>query len=298
MESVLASVILPIYKTNRQYLKEAINSILNQSYQNIELLLVIDEIPDFGTKSFLEKFYDKRIVIIENGKNRGLVYSLNHGIDCAKGKYIFRMDADDIALDNRIKRQIEYFETHEEVDVLGTYAETFGAYSKIFASTTKNAQIRGELLWKNPLVHPTVAFRSSFIKENNIKYSEGDSEDYRLWIDLAFKYKDCIFAVLPEVLLKYRIHPNQITCRDKDKIKNMEKEIVNIILRGCDTELNSNQIDLLCAIRQSSHISYTDIFSSISILRHIEKCIEDRVTKNTFRREYLKGLCKSLKWFH
>ena len=91
MEPILVSVIMPIYKTNKQYLMEAIDSILNQSYKNFELLLVIDEEPMLGTKEFLEKKVDNRIVIIENGKNKGLVYSLNRGLEFAKGKYIFIM---------------------------------------------------------------------------------------------------------------------------------------------------------------------------------------------------------------
>ena len=295
MDSILASIILPIYKTNRQYLREAIESILSQTYQNFELLLIIDEDPCYKTKSFIKIFSDKRIITLENGSNKGLVYSLNRGIECAKGKYIFRMDSDDIALDNRIKRQIDFFEKHKDVNVLGTYAQTFGMYDQVFSSSLTNAQIRGELLWKNPLIHPTIAFRASYLKENNIKYSEGDSEDYRLWLDLAFKRNDCVFAVLPEILLKYRTHPNQITFRDKERILNKEKEIILLILSDCNLQLDNKQIELLCLIRQNSKISLSEMLSCIWILHLFTKNIEDMTTKNTFRREYLKGLYKSFR---
>lgn len=293
MEPILVSVIMPIYKTNKQYLMEAIDSILNQSYKNFELLLVIDEDPMLGTKEFLEKKVDNRIVIIENGKNKGLVYSLNRGLEFAKGKYIFRMDSDDIALEHRLKKQVEYFEHHKEVTVLSTFAKTFGADIKELNSSVSDAQIKGELIWKNPIVHPTIAFRASFIKKNNIQYRVGDSEDYRLWLELAFKY-NCVFAVLPEVLLKYRIHSEQITFRDKEKIANMEKDIVNLILQYCNIELEKNEIDFFSAIKQGEHISIRSAFDGFRILHKIDKCIDNKISKDVFRKNYIKGLVKAL----
>lgn len=294
MEPILVSVIMPIYKTNKQYLIEAIDSILNQSYKTFELLLIIDEDPELGTKKILEKKEDDRIIIIENGQNKGLVYSLNKGLECAKGKYIFRMDSDDIALEHRLKKQIEYFEHHKEVVVLGTYAKTFGADVKEFKSSTSDAQIKGELIWKNPIVHPTVAFRASFIKKNNIRYRLGDSEDYRLWIELAFKY-NCVFAVLPEILLKYRVHSEQITYRDREKILDMEKNIVKLILQYCNIELEEKEIDLFCTIKQGTPINFRGFFAGLRILKKIDKCIDNKITKDVLKKSYIKGLIKILR---
>ena len=294
MEPILVSVIMPIYKTNKQYLIEAIDSILNQSYKTFELLLIIDEDPELGTKKILEKKEDDRIIIIENGQNKGLVYSLNKGLECAKGKYIFRMDSDDIALEHRLKKQIEYFEHHKEGVVLGTYAKTFGADVKEFKSSTSDAQIKGELIWKNPIVHPTVAFRASFIKKNNIRYRLGDSEDYRLWIELAFKY-NCVFAVLPEILLKYRVHSEQITYRDREKILDMEKNIVKLILQYCNIELEEKEIDLFCTIKQGTPINFRGFFAGLRILKKIDKCIDNKITKDVLKKSYIKGLIKILR---
>lgn len=296
MESVLVSIVLPIYNTDKQYLKEAIDSILRQTYRNFELLLIIDEEPSCGSKKFVESFLDERIIIIDNGTNKGLVYSLNIGIENAKGTYIFRMDSDDIAFEDRLEKQVKYLELHKEVDVLGTFADTFGMFEKRYYSNINNKQIRGELLWKNPLIHPTVAFRKSSVERYNVKYSVGDSEDYRLWLDLAFN-SDCIFAVLPEVLLKYRIHPEQITNRDKDKIIRKDYEIVSIILKYCNVKLESKQIQLFCAIRNNIHINIKEAFEGIYILNSIKKGIPDRIIRKTFEIEYFKGLLKSLKWY-
>lgn len=292
MES-LVSVIMPVYKTEEDQLKEAVNSILRQTYNNLQLIIIIDENFESTTKYILEGIKDKRIIIIENGQNMGLPYSLNRGIDMSEGKYIFRMDSDDISLPNRLKKQVEYFESHPDIDVLGTYAETFGDSKSVFKSSLVDKKIKAELLWKNPLVHPTVAFRALTLKKKNIRYTPGASEDYRMWIDMAFDYK-CRFAVLPDVLLRYRIHTNQITNINKDILITKDKEIVVKISQILKINLSDVEKNILCKCRQGKHMSLYEICHCMKVIELFKKHIPQEVSRNAMCFYYKKGLIKCI----
>ncbi len=293
MGNVLVSVVLPIYKANQDYLKEAIDSILNQTYKNIELILVIDEDSSYGTVDFLESYHDSRIIVLDNRKNRGLVYSLNRGIFQSRGKYIFRMDSDDISKNNRIEKQVDFLERNPNVDIVGSFAKTFGEDKKVYKSYTSDSEIKGQLLLKNPIIHPTVCFRSSFLKTHQILYTEGISEDYRLWLELSLDY-DCNFAVIPEVLLLYRIHPNQITNRDKNQLSSYDRTIVKYIDNKLGTLLNKHEITLFTKVRNRSCIYLTDVFQCLIIVKKISSKIKNSESKSVFKKEFCKYLIQSI----
>ena len=124
------SVVMPAYNAEK-YIGEAIESILNQTFKDFEFIIINDGSVDH-TKEIIREYNDPRIVLLENDKNRGIVLSLNKGLDAATGKYIARMDADDIALKNRFERQVEYLDEHKDIGVLGTGICTFG--EKIMSS--------------------------------------------------------------------------------------------------------------------------------------------------------------------
>lgn len=111
------SVVMPAYNAEK-YIGEAIESILNQTFKDFEFIIINDGSVDH-TKEIIREYNDPRIVLLENDKNRGIVLSLNKGLDAATGKYIARMDADDIALKNRFERQVEYLDEHKDIGVLG-----------------------------------------------------------------------------------------------------------------------------------------------------------------------------------
>lgn len=203
----LISVVMSVYN-GEKYLAEAIESILNQTYKNFEFIIVNDGSKDNSIeiiKSYMNQ--DNRIVLIDR-ENKGLPYSLNEGISIAKGEYIARMDADDISLPMRFKKQIDYMQKNE-LDVCGSYIELFGNNIKerIIKNPLNNDDIRFSLLFFSSLAHPTVVFKKEVFKKvkYNIEYKV--AQDYQLWCDIvnaSFKIGN-----IPEVLLNYREHEAQ-----------------------------------------------------------------------------------------
>jgi len=205
-DAPLVSVILPIYNGGK-YLSEAINSILAQTYQNFELILIDDGSTDSSLQ--LIKQYqacDSRVQVITQ-PNKGLATTLNYAVDQARGKWIARMDQDDISLPNRFERQLECLDK-TGADICGTLIQNFGTDDKrIMRSYHSDEAIKMDMLFKSPLAHPTVMMSASFAKKYRYRKEFDMAEDYDLWVRAAragFK-----FANVPEVLLLYRIHSHQ-----------------------------------------------------------------------------------------
>lgn len=204
------SVIMPAYNAEK-YIGEAIESILNQTFTDFELIVINDGSAD-KTKDIILSYTDSRIVYLENEKNSGIVVTLNKGIDIATGEYIARMDSDDISLPTRFERQIAFMDTHTEIGVLGTAIKTFGEsvqeQTRIFS--TKPNKLKADLLFSTNIAHPSVMMRKSVLDKHNIRYDleYAGAEDFLMWWNLSQKTQ---IATLPEVLLNYRIHKSQIT---------------------------------------------------------------------------------------
>lgn len=211
----LVSVVMPAYNA-KENIHEAIKSILDQTYSNIELIVIDDGSTD-DTSKIISTIYDQRVKYYKNSYNRGLVYTLNRGIKLSNGKYIARMDSDDISLPNRIYKQVEYLEEHKDCIICGTYAQTFRTDSlgakKYLSKLTyeiNDKEIKKSLVYDCCFAHPTVMFRSSVFIESNVYYEDEwkNGDDYKLWIDLM-SYG--MYHNIPEVLLQYRISGTQMS---------------------------------------------------------------------------------------
>ena len=289
MEDILVSVIMPSYNTPSDFLHEAVKSVLNQTYQNFELL-IIDDGSATPVEETIGDIDDARIRVIKNDGNKGLPYTLNHGIDSAKGKYIFRMDSDDICTDNRIERQVEFMEKNPDTDVSASYARTFGEREVLCRLT--DGQIKAGLLWKNELVHPTIVMRAETVKQNKIYYKQGAaSEDYELWSRMAFENK-CRFVVIPEILLRYRIHGKQVTKTNSQNLKRNEIDIIRRSLRTLKIDISEKQLLLYNKMRASEEMTKKEFFETISILGKILSQLPadmDRVyLKKVYRKQVVK----------
>lgn len=152
----VVSVLMPTYNAEK-YLKEAIDSILNQTFTDFEFLIIDDNSKD-KTKKIIGKYNDKRIKLIK-GPQKGLAAALNCGIKKAQGKYIARMDADDISLPARFEKQVNYLEAHPEITVLGTWQEHFGRWNFIHKAKATHEECKAELLFNCDLCHSTLMFR-------------------------------------------------------------------------------------------------------------------------------------------
>lgn len=212
----LITVILPCYNSEL-YIGQAIQSILDQTYSNFELIILDDGSTD-NTKSIIKSFRDARIILLSENDNKGIVYQLNKGIEHAQGEFIARMDADDVSFPERLQKQVDFLEDirNKKIDVLGTDAISIGIETKaIYHKNYKSSQISFLLNFYCPILHPTVMMRKELFI-NGLKYPSGYkyAEDLALW-RLIDNGKN--IAILNEILLYYRIHPDQTNGNAKRK---------------------------------------------------------------------------------
>lgn len=201
------SVILPVFNAEA-YLKKAIESILNQTYADFELIIINDGSLDHSEEIILS-FNDNRIIYVKNSKNMGVVASLNAALKIATCKYIARMDADDIAYSHRLKTQYDYMELHPEIGVCGSYLEIL-ATKELIKYPQFHEEIVFDFLIRNVIAHPVVMFKRELLNENNLQYQHEyyPAEDYKLWLDLI---KVTTFYNFPFPLLQYNVHPSSIS---------------------------------------------------------------------------------------
>jgi glycosyltransferase involved in cell wall biosynthesis len=192
------------------YLREAIQSILNQSHRSLELILLDDFSTDNSLK-IAESYSDRRIKLIRNSKNIGLTKSLNKALKSVNGKYIARMDADDISLPTRFEKQVSFLEKNLDIDIVGSWVKYLPS-EDILKLPTDDDSIKVSLLKYSSLVHPAVMIRTLSFEKHGIRYDEGFSsgQDYNLWVS---NIETLRYSNLDEVLLLLRIHENQISNR-------------------------------------------------------------------------------------
>lgn len=205
MSVPIISIIMPVYNAS-QYIRDSIGSILNQTFQNFELIVIDDGSTDKSV-SIIETFHDERIKMIKN--RHDYIASLNIGLKRAQGEYLVRMDADDIMLPDRLGMQLNYMELHPSIAVCGSYAKRIGDATGIIKTETLHGRIITSMLLYNPINHPTVIIRRSSLGENMYSPGYPYAEDYKLWTDLV--KKGLQFANIPNVLLFYRCSSTQVT---------------------------------------------------------------------------------------
>jgi glycosyltransferase involved in cell wall biosynthesis len=209
MSTPKVSVLMPVYN-GEKYLKDAIESILNQTFTDFEFIIINDGSKD-SSAAIVQSYLDKRIVFVENEQNIGLIKTLNKGLLIAKGEYIVRMDCDDISLKNRIEVQVKFMDANPTIGACGSFYNIFiNDKTAIADFPIDNEEMNCFLIFNSPIAHPTAIVRRQVLIENDINYSLDciHAEDYLLWSQLAEKGS---LANISQALLNYRIHPGQIT---------------------------------------------------------------------------------------
>lgn len=203
------SVIMSVFNETLEWLKEAVESILNQTYQNLEFIIIVDN-PDLPLEisHYLEKiaYQDTRIQVCRNRENVGLAVSLNHGIELATGEYIARMDADDISLPDRLLKEIQYLKLHN-LDLVSSNKYNIDEQGNILSQDhdiIKNPDLA--MPYVNLVNHPSVLVKRSVIKEMGGYRPFINSEDYDLWLRIIEGgYK---IGIINEPLIQYRLRKN------------------------------------------------------------------------------------------
>lgn len=228
------SVVMPTYNTAIPFLKTAVESILSQTFHDFEFIIV-DDCSTNETNAYLQSLDDERVKIVRNTENLGVAKSLNIGLKIATGKYIARMDADDISLPSRLEKQFVYMENHPNVVLCGTGRRLFGARNEVKFTRIRDMEtyrVKSFFYYPGPQ-HPTWIIRSRTLFDNNILYDEDFdyAEDYYFLTRIS-KIGD--ICSLNEVLLLYRIHNKQVTndLSDRHRVANIatQKKLLSELL--------------------------------------------------------------------
>lgn len=280
MKDCLISVLMPVYNTPEKFLREAIESILNQTFENFEFI-ILNDASDGITTRILREYKDDRIRLITNEYNMGLSRCLNKGISLAKGEYIARMDSDDIAHKKRLEWQYHFMRKNPNLFMCGgniCLIDGSGKWKGINRYCYNTEAIRMDTLFTCPFAHPTVMFNAKLLMQEKKRYSEEiRAEDYELWSHLVYKYE---VANIKKVLLFYRVHDASITGKNQQRLSesaaSIQKGIFNswgidfpetteIILKGVETERELQGVER-------------------AVVELLDKCPEIFVDKKTLRR--------------
>lgn len=238
-EKPTVSVLMPVFNA-ACFLPDAIESILVQTFDHFELIIIDDGSTD-GSLDVVKKFDDSRIRLISLEKNGGVIAALNLGLQLARGAYLARMDADDIAFPLRLEKQIDFFEDNPDVGCLGTNFQWLGEpFEKSWVQYYDAENIKISLLFGCGLCHPTVMLRMDEIRRHHLTYPTiyPHAEDYGFWVELS-RYMQ--IANLPEPLLYYRRHEGQVSntksiiqCKSMDDIQRKQLQRLGIHSTSAD----------------------------------------------------------------
>ncbi|MCP8310247.1 MAG: glycosyltransferase [Candidatus Methylarchaceae archaeon HK01M] len=274
MKSPKITILMSVYN-GEKYLREAIDSILNQTFKDFEFLIINDGSTD-RTVEILRSYHDSRIKIITNEKNMGLTKSLNKGLKIARSEYVARMDADDISYSRRLEVQYEYMKKNPDVGIVGSWNDVIddkGNTIDYRKHSLSSEDIYYILNFRNCLTHSSILFRRDLII-NNGGYNENISvaSDYELWNRIS---KIAKIYQIPKSLVKWRRTKKSIT----SKKRSSQIETVNSVVRNNLERLTHEKIDkkVICFIHGNLHylsiLTEDELLHSIKLINKINESI-------------------------
>lgn len=247
MGNPIVTVLMPVYNAG-QFLREAIDSILNQTFTDFEFLIINDGSTDTSEEIILS-YKDPRIRYYKNEGNLKLIATLNRGFDFAQGKYIARMDADDISLPTRLQLLVGLMESKPEVGLAGTWFENF--IDNQVTGTARYAPDHETIcfthLYQIHLSHGTCMFRTSVLKEHKLYFDPNYShaEDYELWSRISAVTK---LANIQQVLYRVRHHEGEVSRKYSDVQTNNSYRVKENLFNQIGIDITRSELDLLQAI--------------------------------------------------
>ena len=236
---------MPVYKTE-PYLEEALDSILSQTFTDFELI-VLDDCSPGNAEEILDRYSDPRIVRYRGTQNQGLSNVLNIGLDMAKGRYIARMDSDDISLPERLQTQVDYLESHPDIDLCSCGMRLFGAKDGTWVRESNPENVKITALFFSPILHASSVWRKESFERSALRFKQEmvPAEDYDLWCRALAK--GLRLVNLPDCLYLYRIRPEQAT-EDTAKTTSKGIEVRKGFLSTLYPDMGATDLDALSCL--------------------------------------------------
>ena len=236
------SILMPVYNV-APYLREAMDSILTQTFQDFELIVLDDCSPD-NSSEILDTYTDERIVRYRGEKNMGLSNVLNVGLQMARGEFIARMDNDDLSTPERLATQVAYLDAHPEIDLCSCGMELFGAKHETWVREANVEDVKITALFHSPILHASSMWRRASFERVGLRFLQEmvPAEDYDMWTRaMAAGLR---LVNIPQVMYKYRIHPSQATTQT-DKTAHKDREVKANFLRMLYPNEDMTDVNLL-----------------------------------------------------
>lgn len=266
------NVLVPVYNTQETYLREAIESILNQSYTDFDLIIVNDGSTNNAEEVILS-YNDDRIKYFLNGTNLGLPKTRNKLLELADCELIAFMDSDDVSNPDRFAKQVDFFDKNQHVGVLGSWFQIFPNRG-VADYPADDATIKKQLLFEcSAIGNSTAMIRGSLVKEHNLKYDESykSAEDYAFWLSLVDK---TTFANIPEVLVNYRWHTENISKTDGTTVSiNAQKAMIEAQSKIFNIE-GRDVIEMIEKLKNNQKISSKELFKLLEFAARVKKNIK------------------------
>ena len=289
MSSPSISVVMPVYN-NEQYLQESIESVLRQTYDNYEFIIINDGSTD-SSKKIIEKFQqdDDRIILLTQ-KNLGITKSLNRAIKYSNGDYIARMDADDICDPKRFELQIQHMEKNPNIDIVGSMVSIISKKGEIIKFMNdlpiEDYQIKWQLIFGTPLIHPALLIKkSTFTRYGYFDDRLDVAQDIEFWRRISCRVR---FYNLPKILLKLRIHNRSTSFlfqNEQDKVRHIS--LVQYVNKLTGPYYNNSKIALLIDFMKNGSSSVYQLQNAINILNRIRIVFINRKCRSSIQKRYI-----------
>jgi len=281
----LVSVVMATYNTEYEMLREAVESLIKQTYSNWELILIDDCSDKFNDFTFLDEYKDSRIKLFHNETNLGCTKCFNKGIRLAQGEYIARLDADDVALPKRFEVQVKYMERHPDVKVVSSISYIFGTSKGLnLVIPSTDGYMKAVALFRNTMAHSSVLYRRALFDVDKMFYDESfvHGQDYDLFVRIlmkGYKIRQC-----NKCLVMIRNHEAQISSTERKIIQT--DSMTRVRARQLNEYFDMTDRDFLCLdiLRGYSHDGVTEE----DAFKWIKKILKQNKTSGNFTQHYLR----------
>jgi glycosyltransferase involved in cell wall biosynthesis len=262
---------MPAYNAGK-YIKQTINSLLNQEYNNFELLIYNDASTD-NTNSEIAQFNDSRIVVFEGKVNIGVSAARNFLLSKAIGEFISFFDSDDISVNNKFTYSISYLNKKSEIDLIGSKTHFINESSKkiLFIKTFESISsddIKADLLFNNTFSTSTIVFRKKILSSIKFDNNISIAEDYLMFTQLSEKIK---MENINKKLVKYRVNKTSLMFKNKDSLKSSLDKIHNILLTNLGIIATPELIEIHNKFIYSNNLSLNYLDSNLKLYQIILK---------------------------